>query len=95
MLEVRDNKIVGFGSFEHKDALKAFGCKWDNEIKCWNAPSTCDLKKLSKFLSKVNEEAANKTREKWAQACLDCDVQFCKKGTDDYIKVLERFKELK
>ena len=52
MLEVRDNKIVGFGSFEHKDALKAFGCKWDNEIKCWNAPSTCDLKKLSNFLVK-------------------------------------------
>ena len=32
--------------------------------------------------------------KKWARACTECDVQFVKKGTEEYNRVLKKFKEL-
>ena len=94
MLTFENNRISGFGSFEHKDTLKFYKCKWDNDAKNWYVPEDADTKMISKLIKKINEVATQKTNEKWAQACADCDVKFAKKGTDDYEKVLQKFKEL-
>ena len=94
MLTFENNRISGFGSFEHKDTLKFYKCKWDNDAKNWYVPEETDTKMISTLIKKINEEATRKTNEKWAQACADCDVKFAKKGTDDYEKVLQKFKEL-
>lgn len=94
MLTLENNRISGFGSFEHKDTLKFHKCKWDNVAKNWSVPPETDVKMITKLIKKINEESTRKTNEMWASACVDCDVTFAKKGTEDYDRVLERFKEI-
>lgn len=94
MLTFENNRISGFGSFDHKDTLKFYRCKWDNDSKNWVVPPETDLKIITKLIKKINEESTRKTNEKWATACADCDVKFAKKGTEEYDRVLTRFKEL-
>jgi hypothetical protein len=94
MLTFENNRISGFGSFEHKDTFKFYKCKWDNDAKNWFVPDDADIKMISKLIKKINEVATQKTNEKWASACASCDVKFAKKGTEDYERVLAKFKEL-
>jgi hypothetical protein len=94
MLTFENNRISGFGSFDHKDTLKFYRCKWDNDAKNWFVPDDADVKMISKLIKKINEVATQKTNEKWASACASCDVKFAKKGTEDYERVLAKFKEL-
>ena len=94
MLTFENNRITGFGSFEHKDTFKFYKCKWDNDAKNWFVPEDADVKMISKLIKKINELATHKTNEKWASACASCDVKFAKKGTEDYERVLAKFKEL-
>ena len=94
MLVFENNRISGFGSFEHKDTLKFYKCKWDTTAKNWVVPADADVKTIIKLIKKINEEKIQKTNEKWARACTECDVQFAKKGTEEYNRVLKKFKEL-
>jgi lipid A disaccharide synthetase len=94
MLTFENNRISGFGSFEHKDTFKFYKCKWDNDAKNWFVPEDADVKMISKLIKKINEVATQKTNDKWASACASCDVKFAKKGTEDYEIVLAKFKEL-
>jgi hypoxanthine phosphoribosyltransferase len=94
MLTFENNRISGFGSFEHKDSFNFYKCKWDKEAKNWYVPPETDIKMISKLVNKINDESTQKTNEKWARACAICDVQFAKKGTEDYDKVMTKFKEL-
>ncbi len=94
MLTLESNRISGFGSFEHKDTFKFYKCKWDKDAKNWVVPPETAIKMISKLIKKINEESTQKTNEKWARACAICDVQFAKKGTEDYDKVMIKFKEL-
>ena len=93
MLTFENNRISGFGSFDHKDTLKFYRCKWDNDAKNWLVSEDADVKMLSKLIKKINAETTQKTNDKWAKACTECDVKFAKKGTDDYNRVLIKFKE--
>ena len=94
MLTFENNRISGFGSLEHRDLLKFHKCAWDNDEKCWVVHSDTDVKMITALVNKINDESTRKTNEKWARACADCDVTYAKKGTDDYDRVLKRFKEL-
>jgi len=79
MLTFENNRISGFGSFEHKDTLKFYKCKWDNTAKNWFVPEDTDIKMISKLIKKINADKTEKTNEKWARACTECDVKFAKK----------------
>ena len=94
MLTFENNRNSGFGSFEHKDSFNFYKCKWDKEAKNWYVPPETDIKMIYKLVNKINDESTQKTNEKWARACAICDVQFAKKGTEDYDKVMTKFKEL-
>ena len=94
MLTIENNRISGFGSFEHKDTFKFYKCKWDNSAKNWFVPEDADVKTISKLIKKINADATQKTNDKWARACTECDVKFAKKGTEEYDRVLIKFKEL-
>ena len=94
MLTFENNRISGFGSFEHRETFRFYKCKWDKDAKNWYVPPETDVKMVSKLVKKINEEATQKTNEKWAKACAICDVSFVKKGTEDYDRVLAKFKEI-
>ena len=55
MLTFENNRISGFGSFDHKDTLKFYRCKWDNDAKNWVVPPETDLKIITKLIKKINE----------------------------------------
>jgi hypothetical protein len=44
MLTFENNRISGFGSFEHKDTFKFYKCKWDSAAKNWSVPEDADVK---------------------------------------------------
>jgi hypothetical protein len=60
MLTFENNRISGFGSFEHKDTLKFYRCKWDNDAKNRVVPTETDHKIITKLIKKINEESTQK-----------------------------------
>jgi len=65
MLTFENNRISGFGSFEHKDTFKFYKCKWDKDAKNWYVPPETDVKMISKLIKKINDESTQKVNEKW------------------------------
>lgn len=95
VLKYENNRITGYGSYEHRDTFKFHGCKWDKETNSWFVPETADREIVKKVVEKINEIEREKTTEKWIEACKECNVRFANKGTPQYEQVLKRFKELK
>jgi hypothetical protein len=94
VLKFENNRIVGRGSFPHKDNLKANGCKWDKENKCWYVPEIVDKSLISKIIEAINEREKEDMIMYWEQACENCGYKFAKKGTPEYEEVKEEMKRI-
>jgi hypothetical protein len=100
MLKIVDGFVEGELKnevYNHREVLKGFHCKWDNETKKWKAPVGCHLVGLEKHLIEYNKQQKTQVDDKniiWSQACKNRGVQFAKKGTPEYELVKTEFKRL-
>jgi hypothetical protein len=92
VLKIVNKRIVGFGSFDHKDTFKFYGCLWDNETKSWYIPDTANHEEIQKVIDTVNENENQKILNRWKESCKACNVPYAKKGTPEYEQVLEWLK---
>ena len=92
VLKIVDKRIVGYGSYKHKDTFKFFGCLWDKETKSWYVPDTADYEKLDKVIDAINDSDSQIFLDKWKEACVQCNVTYTKKGTQEYEQVRQWLK---
>jgi len=80
-------------SYNYITILRKYNAIFDKATKIWSVPT----KDKTAFLYEVEQFDRNeKLRAKslWLEACHQHDLEFCKKGTDEYDKVSATFKEL-
>jgi len=78
-------------SYPYNEILRKHGGKFNPVEKIWDIP----LLNKKKFLDDrrlVDQQLRQKSEKIWQESCLDCGVKFCKKGSDEYLQVLELFK---
>ena len=92
MLSLENNRIAGYGSYEHKENFKFYKCKWDKDAKNWFVPSDADTTMILKLIESINSVEKKKMEERWAEACNVCGFDFVKRGTPEYNKVMDKFK---
>jgi len=82
-------------SYALKDKIKQLcpEAHFDKENRVWMVAKAClpELTRLSEDLISENKE---KSKHVWKKACEQFNLSFVKKGTPEYDKVLQVFKEL-
>jgi hypothetical protein len=94
MLTIENGFVKGFDLYSHRENLKFYKCKWDNEEKQWRAPD--NTRKLQAYLDKVNEAEKEQINKVWNEAIdkLGLDKFKVKKGTPEYEQTRTEFKNL-
>ena len=90
-LTYENNRVTGFKAYAYKESLKFLGCKWDKDNKSWFVPIEYEFR-VKHFIEITNQKEKELLGERWKKACEACNVEFVKKGTEEYNKVMEVFK---
>lgn len=83
------SKVVK-GSFEYKDTLKKYQGKWNSEEKVWIVPNIHILD-IQQECSIIKSHKDSAKRIKWQQALNHFGLDFVKKGTSEYQKVMDYY----
>jgi hypothetical protein len=77
-------------AYQLKEKIKQMGGKWDDNKKVWMLPSDSCLDILDRESDKIDLYIKNT----WVEACAKANVQYPRKGTQDYENVKAIFKEM-
>lgn len=94
VLKFENKRIMGPGSYAHKDNLKSNGCKWDSTNRCWYVPDEANLSLILKIIESINQKEQDEMKELWKKACENCGYKFVKKGTPEYNEVKEEMRQM-
>lgn len=90
-VEIDENfSKVTKGSFEYKETLKKYEGKWNSEDKVWVIPNT-HLLDVQQECSIIKSHRDREKRMKWQKALEHFHLDFVKKGSSEYQKVMDYY----